>query len=121
HFIIGRSEGATPNPDRATLEHSVETIVRTWTDGLAEALTLVHDVVKAQQLTRRYRDAFPLGYREAYVPPVAVADIRLIESLSPIRPIGADFYARRGEDKASAGFKAWTREKPIPLSERVPV
>ena len=121
HFIIARHPGETPNPDRAVLESAIEQIVRTWTDALAEALTLVHDPIKAQQLTRRYREAFPAGYREAYVPPVAVADIRLIESLSPIRPLGADFYSRREGDAACAGLKVWSRENPIPLSERVPV
>ena len=121
HFIIARHPGEAPNPDRAVLESAIEQIVRTWTDALAEALTLVHDPIKAQQLTRRYREAFPAGYREAYVPPVAVADIRLIESLSPIRPLGADFYTRREGDAACAGLKVWSRENPIPLSERVPV
>jgi glutamate dehydrogenase len=121
HFIIGRYQGETPYPDRASMEQAVEALVRTWTDGLAEALTLVHEPIKAQQLIRRYRDAFPIAYREAYVPPAAVADIRLVESLSPIRPLGADFYARREGDRACAGLKVWSREKPIPLSERVPV
>lgn len=121
HFIIARYQGETPDPDRASMEQAVEALVRTWTDGLAEALTLVHEPIKAQQLVRRYRDAFPVGYREAYVPPVAVADIRLIETLSPIRPIGADFYSRREGDRAGAGLKVWSREKPIALSERVPV
>jgi len=120
HFIIGRSEGATPNPDRATLEDAVSSIVRTWTDGLAEALALVHDPVKAQALFRRYRDVFPLSYREAYVPPVAVGDIRVLEGLSPMRPLGVEFYGRRGE-KSFAGLKVWSRERPIPLSERVPI
>ena len=121
HFIIARLGGETPNPDRTTLEQQVEALVRTWTDGLAEALTLAHDPMKAQQLVRRYRDAFPVSYRAAYVPPMAVADIRLIESLSPIRPLGADFYSRREADHAAAGLKVWSREKPIALSERVPV
>src|SRR5205814_10727182 len=121
HFIIGRYQGETPDPERATVEQAVEALVRTWTDGLAEALTLVHEPIKAQQLIRRYRDAFPIGYREAYVPPVAVADIRLIETLSPIRPLGVDFYSRREADRAGAGLKVWSREKPVPLSERVPV
>ena len=121
HFIIARFEGETPNPDRASVEQAVEALVRTWTDGLVEALTLVHEPVKSQQLARRYRDAFPVGYREAYTANVAVADIRLIESLSPIRPIGADFYSRLDGDRATAGLKVWSREKPIPLSERVPV
>src|SRR3954462_14333417 len=121
HFIIARLGGETPNPDRATLEQQVEALVRTWADGLSEALTLAHDSMKAQQLIRRYREAFPVSYRAAYVPPMAVADIRLIESLSPIRPLGADFYSRREADRAAAGLKVWSREKPIALSERVPV
>ena len=34
HFIIGRYEGETPNPDRARLDRAVEEIVRSWIDGL---------------------------------------------------------------------------------------
>jgi glutamate dehydrogenase len=119
-FIIGRYEGATPNPDRASLEQAVANIVRTWTDGLAEALTLVHDATKAQALIKRYRDAFPLAYRET-LPAVAVGDIRMVESLSEVRPLGADFYVRRGSERTAAGLKVWSRQRPIPLSERVPV
>src|SRR5947209_7877557 len=85
HFIIGRLGGETPNPDRASVEQAVEALVRTWTDGLAEALTLVHEAVKSQQLIRRYRDAFPVGSREACVPAAAAADRRLSVSLSPYR------------------------------------
>jgi glutamate dehydrogenase len=121
HFIIGRYEGPTPNPDRASLEQAVANIVRTWTDGLAEALTLVHDAGKAQALIKRYRDAFPTAYREAYFPAVAVGDIRMLESLSEVRPLGADFYSRRGSDRAAVRLKVWSRQRPIPLSERVPV
>src|SRR2546421_4196046 len=53
HFIIGRYQGETPDPDRATVEQAVEALVRTWTDGLAEALTLVYEPIKAQPLIRR--------------------------------------------------------------------
>ena len=121
HFIVARVGGDTPNPSRATLERAIEEIVRTWSDGLAQALVLVHEQSKVQQLIRRYRDAFPLGYREAYSPQVAVGDIRQIEGLSPFRPLGADFHGRDDGDKASAGLKVWSRERPIALSERVPV
>ena len=51
HFIIGRFGGETPNPDRADARAArSRQLVRTWTDGLAEALTLVHEPIKAQQL-----------------------------------------------------------------------
>jgi glutamate dehydrogenase len=121
HFIIARFEDETPNPDRSTLEQAVEKIIRTWTDALAEALTLVHDPVKAQALLRRYAQAFPVSYREDYGANVAIGDIRLLEGLSAARPLGVEFYARRGADAGSAGLKVFSRERPIPLSERVPV
>ena len=121
HFIIARFEGATPNPDRSTLEQAVERIIRTWTDALAEALALVHDPPKAQALLRRYAQAFPASYREDCGANVAIGDIRMIEGLSAAAPLGVEFYARRGEDPGAAGLKVFSRERPIPLSERVPV
>jgi glutamate dehydrogenase len=121
HFIIARFEGATPDPDRATLEQAVETIIRTWTDALTEAINLAHDGAKAQALLRRYREAFPVSYREDYGANIAIADIRTIEFLSAEQPIGVEFYARHGADPKAAGLKVFSRERPIPLSERVPV
>ncbi len=121
HFIIARFEGETPHPDRAALEQAVEGIIRTWTDALTDAVTLVHDPVKARGLLHRYVEAFPLSYREGYTANVAIGDIRMIESLSAARPLGVEFYARRGADAAGAGLKVFSCERPIPLSERVPV
>src|SRR5260370_9909597 len=45
----------------------------------------------------------------------------MLESLAAARPLGVEFYARRGADPGSAGLKVFSRERPIPLSERVPV
>ena len=63
HFIIGRSGGPAPQVTRATLEHEVRAIVRTWTDGLAEALALAHDAGRrariVQSLPRRVFAGLP--------------------------------------------------------------
>jgi glutamate dehydrogenase len=117
HFIIGRSEGETPNPARATLEQAVGDIVRTWNDALADALARDHDPVAARSLFERYRHAFSVGYREAYPAAVAAEDIHLIEGLSSERPLGVNFHARAD----GIGLKVWSSARPIPLSERVPV
>jgi glutamate dehydrogenase len=37
-----------------------------------------------------------------------------------VRPLGVEFYGRRDE-KSFAGLKVWSRERPIALSERVPI
>jgi glutamate dehydrogenase len=121
HFIVARFEGATPNPERETLEQAVGQIIRTWSDALTEAVTLVHDPERAHALLRRYGEAFPVSYRDDYDADVAIGDIRMIEHLTAEQPLGVEFYARRSADPGSAGLKVFSRERPIPLSERVPV
>ncbi len=121
HFIIGRSGGATPEIDRATLETEVATIVRSWADGLLAALLLVNAPAKAQELFGRYRGAFSEGFHEAYVPTVAAGDIRVIEGLSEGRPLNVDFHHRLEEEQRAVGLKVWSFARPLPLSERVPV
>ena len=121
HFIIGRSGGHVPAIDSATLEREVAAIVRSWTDGLSDALALVNPPDKARALFRRYHDAFSVGFQEAYAPAVAAGDIRVVESLSEQRPLGVDFHHRLEEEQRAVGLKVWSLARPLPLSERVPV
>ena len=121
HFIIVVSPGDVPNPDRTSLERAVEAIVRTWIDALGEELWRVYDPARAQALLRRYRYAFSQGYRENYSALDTVGDIRLMEGLLPNRPLGVDFHRRAGDHDTAIGLKIWSYERPIPLSERVPV
>jgi glutamate dehydrogenase len=120
-YIIVRSAGARPNPDRDTLDRDVEAIVRSWTDGLREALALGHDPALGRVLFVRYRDAFPIDYREVYPSPIAVGDIRVIEGLTPEHPLGVDFYREDGAAPSRAGLKVFSHSRAISLSERVPV
>ena len=121
HFIIGRSEGETPNPPRSLLEDEVAAIVRTWSDRLESVVALVYDTEPAQTVLARYRGSFSAGYQEAYSAETAVGDIRVIENLTSEKPVGIDFYRRTGEPGTSANLKVWSAGRPIPLSERVPV
>jgi glutamate dehydrogenase len=121
HFTIGRAEGEAPNPDRATLDHAVEAIVRSWIDGLNEALAAACEPGKAHTLSARYRGAFPIDYREVYSPAMAVGDIRVVELLTPQRSLGVDFYRQGGAGLTHAGLKVFSQGRPISLSERVPV
>jgi glutamate dehydrogenase len=121
HFIIGRSGGATAEIDRATLEGEIAAIVRTWTDGLADALALEHSPAAARALFERYHNAFSVGFHDVYTPVVAASDIRMVEALTAERPLGVDFHHRMENEQRSAGLKVWSLERPLPLSERVPV
>jgi glutamate dehydrogenase len=121
HFIIGWLEGVSARPDRTTLERTISGMVRNWTDGLSEALLAAYPASKARALMARYRGAFSDGYREAYLPQIAVEDIRLIEGLSAERQLSVDFHNRAADRRTALGLKVWSRGRPIPLSERVPV
>ena len=121
YFIIGRYEGEPPNPDRAALDRAVEDIVRSWVDGLHEALVGDPASERGRALFARYRDAFPVDYREVYPPAAAVADIAMVEALVPERPLGVELYRDPKGEPSSAGLKVFSHTRPIPLSERVPV
>jgi glutamate dehydrogenase len=121
HFIIGRSSEHAPDVDRAMLEREVQSIIRTWADGLNEALATANPPEKARELFARYRDAFSEGFHEAYAPATAVGDIRVMEDLSDKQPLAVDFHHRMEEDQRSVGLKVWSYARPLPLSERVPV
>ena len=121
HYIIGRSGGAPVDIPRVKLESEVGDIVRTWSDGLADALALVHPPEKTRELYGRYRDAFSAGFRDGYAPTVAAGDIRVIDGLSEERPLGVDFHHRLEEEQRAVGLKVWSYAEPVPLSDRVPV
>jgi glutamate dehydrogenase len=121
HFIIGQSGGVSPKVERATLESKVRAIVRTWTDGLSQALALVNPPAKARDLFNRYAQAFSAGFQEAYAPAIGAGDIRVIEALTEQRPLGVDFHHRLEEEQQAVGLKVWSYAHPLPLSERVPV
>ena len=121
HFIISRREGETPNPDRATLDRAVEEIVRSWTDSLGGTLAASPDAAGGRVLFARYRDAFPVDYREIYAPATAADDIKVIERLTAERPLGVDFYREEATAPSCAGLRVFSQKRPILLSERVPV
>ncbi len=121
HFIIGRREGATPDPDRETLERNVEALVRSWTDGFAHELETIYEPARARGLLAHYRDAFSDGFQDRYTPANAAADLRVMETLSAAKPLGVDFHPLVEEGHGTLGLKVWSYNRPIALSERVPV
>jgi glutamate dehydrogenase len=120
-FMLARSNEQLDEPDRAALEYGVGAIVRTWSDALSEALALVHDPLKAKQLFELYSNAFSAGYRDRYAPSAAIGDIRTIEGLSSQKPLAVEFYDPTQGGADATGLKVWSYNRPIPLSERVPI
>ena len=120
HYIVGRYGGDTPHLKRETLEAAVAAIVRTWSDDLTAALLAAHGQA-GRDLALRYGPAFPAGYRELYDAAQALADIAVIEALSDAEPRAVVIYRPEAELPTRADLKVFSRGRPMPLSERVPV
>jgi glutamate dehydrogenase len=121
HFIIGRDMGETPNPPRAELEAGVAAIVQSWQDEFTRELSGAFDPVKAQEIEGKYKSAQSAAYREAFSAKDAVTDVRVIENLSTEKPLAINFYRAADGDQKSVNLKVWNCERPLPLSERVPL
>ncbi|SNY90638.1 glutamate dehydrogenase (NAD) [Cohaesibacter sp. ES.047] len=122
HFIIGRSEGKTPNPSRTELENAVNTIVRTWADGLMQAVRDTHKLSKASTLINRYCEAFSYAYRDTFEPEIALHDISIMEGMTGSTSTAIQFYRKEDQnEKHRITLKIFHKDTPIPLSERVPI
>ncbi len=138
HFVI-RVDAGTQLPeltdaDAERIESRLAAAARSWADGFAEALTAECGEERAAELTRRYADAFPDGYRADFAPRIAVADLQHIEGLGaddftlslyePVgrRPRGAPVQdlphrrprlAVRGAARAPAARRRGRRRAPL--------
>jgi glutamate dehydrogenase len=124
HFVI-RVDSGTPLPhisdnDVERIENRLSEATRSWADAFAEALTAECGEERAAELSRRYAQAFPDGYRADFTPRSAVADLQHIEglgaddfSLSLYEPVGAPPEERR--------FKIYRTGAPVSLSAVLPV
>jgi glutamate dehydrogenase len=119
HYIIGRDEGATPQISRPDLEAAVAAIVRTWSDAVSDALGEEFGDA-GRRLAETYATAFSAAYMEAYPVDQALADMAIIEKLSPARPRRFVVSHKPGEPRPAVRLKVFAFDRPIPLSERVP-
>jgi len=121
HFIIGRDSGETPNPSRTELEAGVAAIVRSWQDEFGQELSAAFEPTRARAIEENYRGALSAAYREAFSAQAAVGDIRVIENLSKAKPLAINFYRATDASDDTINLKVWNCERPLPLSERVPL
>jgi glutamate dehydrogenase len=121
HYIIGRSEGATPVIERPVLEAEIEAIVATWADRLKAALAASTDGMRARLLGTRYSAAFSQGYQEAFGAEEAITDIATVERLSQDRATAVNVYRRSNESGQRFRLKVFAFGAPLALSYRVPV
>ena len=110
HFIIGRSEGKTPQIPQEQLERDIRSIVTRWEDQYR----LLGGAAAARMSVSQ-------SYKERFRPEEALADLDDILACRESGAIRIAFY--RGEETANnhLALKIFHAGEPVALSRRVPL
>jgi glutamate dehydrogenase len=121
HFIIYTKPGETPEYEEEEIERRLVETTRSWTDNLYDALIEHFGEERGTELFRKYRDAFPPGYRAGFLPRTAVSDIQRMETLKSEDDLGMSLYHPIEESEDFLGFKLFRLGEQVSLSEILPL
>ncbi len=121
HFIVYVAPGENPDYDASAIEERLAETTRSWTDNLYEALIEHFGEERGIELFHKYRDAFPPGYRDGFLPRTAVADIARIEELESEEDIEMSLYHPLEEPENFLGFKLFRLGEQTSLSGILPL
>jgi glutamate dehydrogenase len=122
HFIIGFTPGDHATPNLRAVEAEVAAVARTWEDRFSDAVRLSGlPTDQLADILARYGQAFPAGYREAYGAAEALADLAVVESLTPDEPLRLRAYRKDGDGRTQFRFKLYRPRDPAPLADVLPI
>lgn len=119
-FIVKTTPGAIPAFDTKEIEDRLRDSARTWQDRLAQALIENLGEARGNLLFKKYREAFPTGYRESHSAQTAVFDIARIEEAFDSQTLGMNLYRPIEADENELSFKIYNVGAPIALSDILP-
>ncbi|MBO0767442.1 MAG: NAD-glutamate dehydrogenase [Solirubrobacterales bacterium] len=81
HMLVHTPQGLGGELDAETLQARIATAIRAWSQDLHDALVETKGDLEGRRLAKRYEEAFPPAYQEAWPANQAQADIAVIEDL----------------------------------------
>ena len=102
----------------ARIEGLLSETIRTWEDGLSEAVSLSEDTDRV--VASRYAEALPEAYKQDFTPERAVFDIARFESLTD-GAIDMQLYRNDDSDVGSWRFSLYIGGRGVSLSQVLPV
>lgn len=122
HFVIRVRPGQElPDLDVQALERQLIAAARAWPDEFADALAekLGEDAVA--RILRKYKDAFPEGYKADFSARTAVADVTRLEGLAVDEGLDMNLYQPIGGAVDERRFKIYRTGSPLSLTQVLPV
>ena len=121
HVLLSTRRGEIPNVDLAELEGHMAEAAKAWIDGVESLLVADRGERTAMRTMRRFSRAFPSNYQENYEEEQAVVDISLIENCVAGGGLAMDLHRVEGEAADALHFKIFVPERPVPLSDVLPM
>ncbi|WP_405519976.1 NAD-glutamate dehydrogenase [Streptomyces canus] len=125
HFVVRVPQGTElpqlSDSDKERIEARLVEAARSWADGWNEALNAELGEEHAAELSRRYGNAFPEGYKADHTPRSAVADLVHLERLGEENDFALSLYEPVGAAPEERRFKIYRKGDAISLSAVLPV
>ncbi len=121
HFVVHTGGGEAPDYDVHQLEARLTEATRSWAEDLLDALVEQCGEEIGVRLHHRYREAFPVAYRDDFAARSAVADIRRIEQLKGAGDLGMHLYRPLEAPEGMLRFKLVHLGPAVSLSRTLPV
>ncbi|WP_380279199.1 NAD-glutamate dehydrogenase [Kitasatospora purpeofusca] len=125
HFVVRVTPGSElphlTDAEVERIEAKLAEAARFWMDGFNDQLHTELGEERAAELSRKYANAFPDGYRADFTARTAVADLKQIESLHGEGDFRLNLYQPVGAGDDERRFKIYRVGGPISLTEVLPV
>ncbi len=121
HFIVKTPLGTPERLDFVALERRIDAATRSWEDRLALTLPAELGRERGTALVRRYADAFPASYREAFDEVTAVSDIECIEEALADSRLTLQLYRNADAEPHELRFKVFSPHAYVAPSDVLPI
>jgi glutamate dehydrogenase len=122
HMLVRTDPKDPHRPEVEKIEARIAAAVRTWADGLKDALLARHDEASALKLFARYGNRFPPAYQDDTTAISAVEDIGALEAITQgASTLQMRLYRDAGQSPSQMHFRLFRPGNPIPISDVLPM
>ncbi len=121
HFTLKLFHTGSLSYDLSTIEDELVEASLTWRDHLRKALLMTLGEEKGQHLFERYGASFSKGYQERFDADKTIIDITEIEQAIAKSRLRSHLSRTEGGDESKLRFKIYALDKPVFLSDVLPV
>ncbi len=120
-YTLKLESNDTPTPDLAELERALAEAATSWSDRFRAALQETMGEPEGRAAARRWRDWFPVVYRDSFDANQAVADLDLVQAALAGRPFGVRLDRAPDLPMHRFTLRLFHPKAPLALSDILPL